>query len=90
MSRILIKEYFIKNNRFFYPEVYDKRMDWILERYPEVNLFLEEFYNKFCKNPDTLVLPYGLFKMIFIEKFPQIGLEFYKFRQVYKYQNKLN
>lgn len=70
-----IKYFYEKNYTFDEKKekLFRDQMEFAREHYPRTDEFLESYYIKWCDKEDTFVLPFGVFKTLFQDVWPDLG-----------------
>lgn len=70
--------YFYEKNYTFdkkAEENFRNQMNFAKENYKKTDEFLEKYYNTWCNNPDAFVLPYGVYRTLFNDVWPDLGIK---------------
>jgi len=70
-------KYFYENNYTFddhKEKLFRDQMKFARENYPKTDKFLNSYYKKCCTNKDNFILPMGVFRILFSEVWPPLGL----------------
>lgn len=70
-------EYFQKKTFTFDDKAeikFREQMEFAQKHYKKTNVFLDNFYNKYCLDSNSFVMPYSVFRELFFTEWKDLGI----------------